>query len=161
MRKLGRYGIASLIFGVGLIVLLAFGLYWQFGRGNLQVSIDHQDVRSVVLGRVLYGEQCASCHGTDLEGQPSWRVRKSDGKLPAPPHDETGHTWHHGDQQLFELTKYGTAAFVGGNYESDMLGYEGVLTDREILAVLAFIKSTWPNEVRERHDQINWRIEQQ
>ena len=27
--------------------------------------------------------------------------------LPAPPHNETGHTWHHPDEMLFAITKYG------------------------------------------------------
>ena len=121
------------------------------------MAIDYRDAETVALGDEVHAKHCASCHGASLEGQPKWRERRADGRLPAPPHDESGHTWHHSDQQLFELTKYGPAAFVGGGYESDMQGYEGVLTDSEILAVLAFIKSTWPNEIRERHDQINQR----
>lgn len=46
----------------------------------------------VALGEVLYQQQCAACHGPDLEGQPNWRLRNDDGTLPAPPHDITGHT---------------------------------------------------------------------
>ena len=75
--------------------------------------------------------------------------------MPAPPHDETGHTWHHPDQQLFALTKYGPAALAGGGYESDMPAYESVLSDEEIWAVLSYLKSRWPAEVQSRHDQIN------
>ena len=101
---------------------------------------------------------CASCHGANLEGQANWRQRKPDGRLPAPPHDETGHTWHHPDAQLFALTKYGPANLVSqGSYESDMPGYDGVLSDAEIVAVLSYIKSTWPREIRKQHDRINTR----
>jgi mono/diheme cytochrome c family protein len=139
------------------IALLGFGLYWEFGRSASAVAIDYRNADTVALGKEVYIQQCASCHGPGLEGQPNWRERRADGRLPAPPHDESGHTWHHSDQQLFELTKYGTAAFVGGSFESDMQGYEDDLTDREILAVLAFIKSSWPKEIRERHDQLNQR----
>ena len=68
--------------------------------------------------------------------------------MPAPPHDENGHTWHHSDADLFRLIKEGVAAAVGGNYESDMPAFEDVLSDEEILAVLAFIKSAWPERER-------------
>jgi len=68
--------------------------------------------------------------------------------MPAPPHDATGHTWHHADHDLFMITKLGVSAVVPG-YESDMPSYEGILSDAEITAVLAYIKSTWPERERE------------
>lgn len=101
------------------------------------------------MGRALYATHCASCHGTNLEGQPNWRERRADGKLPAPPHDASGHTWHHSDRQLFTLTKKGTAAVVPG-YQSDMPGFEDTMSDREIRAVLGYIKSRWPAAIRAR-----------
>jgi mono/diheme cytochrome c family protein len=68
--------------------------------------------------------------------------------MPAPPHDASGHTWHHKDSDLFTITKRGVEAIVPG-YESDMPPFEAVLTDEEIEAVLAYIKSTWPQRERE------------
>jgi mono/diheme cytochrome c family protein len=100
------------------------------------------------LGARIYAESCASCHGPDLEGQPDWQRRLPSGRIPAPPHDASGHTWHHGDAILFRLVKEGVAAVVGGGYESDMPGFAGTLSDEEIHAVLAFIKSTWPERQR-------------
>jgi mono/diheme cytochrome c family protein len=41
-----------------------------------------------------------------------------------------------------------TAAIVGGGYESDMPGFEAV-SDAEVHAVLAYIKSTWPDVRRQ------------
>jgi mono/diheme cytochrome c family protein len=67
--------------------------------------------------------------------------------MPAPPHDASGHTWHHTDQELFRITKFGMSAIVP-SYESDMPAFGHVLTDEEIEAVLAFIKSTWPERER-------------
>jgi mono/diheme cytochrome c family protein len=113
------------------------------------------DPALVAGGRALYADYCASCHGAALEGADNWRERRADGRLPAPPHDPSGHTWHHNDAQLFAMTKYGVAALVGGDYESDMVGFGDVLSDAEIIAVLSYIKSTWPGRVRARHDQIN------
>ena len=75
------------------------------------------------------------------------------GRLPAPPHDAGGHTWHHPDDILFRIVREGTAAIVGGGYESDMPGFADLLSDAEIRAVLAYIKSTWPE--RERTYQEN------
>lgn len=109
----------------------------------------------VARGAQIYAQNCASCHGDNLEGAPDWQTRRADGKLPAPPHDETGHTWHHGDQVLFDLTKYGLAAMLNEDYATDMPVYDGVLPDQDIVAVLSFIKSRWPAEVQSRHDQVN------
>lgn len=101
----------------------------------------------IAVGQKLYAQNCASCHGANLEGQPNWKRRLDNGRMPAPPHDETGHTWHHADRQLFTIVKRGVGAVVPG-YDSDMPGFEGVLSDEEIQAVLAYIKSTWPTRQR-------------
>ena len=81
--------------------------------------------------------------------------------MPAPPHDRNGHTWHHADKLLFELTKFGVQKYAGENYESNMPAYEGVLSDREIVASLSYIKSHWPEAIRKRHDAINARMKGQ
>ena len=41
----------------------------------------------LALGQQLYAANCASCHGANLEGQPDWRRRNENGRMPAPPHD--------------------------------------------------------------------------
>lgn len=129
----------------------------EAARSDRGVALRPGDPTIVAVGRGVYGRACASCHGERLEGQANWQERKPDGRLPAPPHDPSGHTWHHPDEQLFLLTKHGPAALIGNGYQSDMPAYEGVLTDAEIVAVLSYIKSTWPAEIRARHDDINRR----
>lgn len=101
----------------------------------------------VSAGQVLYAANCAKCHGAELQGQPDWMKRNENGRLPAPPHDESGHSWHHSDRQLFTITKFGLAAIAPG-YESDMPAFDGVLTDDEIRSVWDYIKSTWPDRAR-------------
>ena len=109
-------------------------------------------------GAALYAEHCASCHGAELEGAPDWRRRGADGLYPAPPHDETGHTWHHGDKLLFDYTKLGgeaTLAIRGvSDFESGMPGFGHLLTDDQIRDVLAFIKSTWPELMRSHQEDM-------
>mgnify|MGYP005992120861 CR=1 FL=1 len=124
--------------------------------GLLWVGFDRSDpaeasVEWIDRGRAIYADNCASCHGENLEGQPNWKSRLPSGRLPAPPHDASGHTWHHPDSVLFRITKEGPAAVVGGGYESDMPGFADVLSDEDIRAVLGFIKSTWPE--REKNHQ--------
>lgn len=119
-----------------------------------ELTIDSQDAKLVAMGKSVYGQHCASCHGANLEGQPNWQERLPNGKLPAPPHDVSGHTWHHSDQQLFDITKYGLAKFAGPAYQTDMPKFEGTLSDEEIRAVIGFIKSTWPDRQREAQERI-------
>lgn len=96
----------------------------------------------------LYTEYCAACHGVQLEGQPDWMTRNKDGRLPAPPHDETGHTWHHSDRQLLTITRDGIGAISPG-YKTDMPAFGDRLSDAEILAILDHIKSLWPKRERD------------
>ena len=121
------------------------------------VRLAPDDAATVALGAEVYAAECAACHGASLEGQPDWRTPGPDGLLPAPPHDATGHTWHHDDATLFALTKHGLAGLMDDAPASGMPAYEGVLTDAEIVAVLSYIKSIWPADVRARHDAINER----
>jgi len=103
-------------------------------------------------GGPLYAANCASCHGAELQGQPDWQSAGEDGLLPAPPHDATGHTWHHGDGLLFGYTLLGGKAALaarGIEFNSGMPAFGETLSEAEIWDILAFIKSTWPRRVRE------------
>lgn len=140
------------IIGLAVVVAGAAALL-SLDSGTGEESL-YLNTAVVAEGKTLYAEHCASCHGVDLTGEPNWKDRDADGLLPAPPHDETGHTWHHPTEQLFEITKHGTAAVVGNGYRSNMAGFGDVLSDGQIQAILAYIKSTWPAPVIEQHNRI-------
>ena len=140
--------IGALLAGV---VLAIFAAWYYAGTASTGTS----SAEALAQGRQVYVDQCASCHGAGLEGQPDWKSPLPSGRLPAPPHDASGHTWHHSDDVLFRIVKEGTAAIVGGGYESDMPGFGDVLSDTEIWAVLAYIKSTWPERERRYQESVS------
>ncbi|MGR3379125.1 c-type cytochrome [Salipiger abyssi] len=151
---MNRIGVAF-----GTVVLLGGG-GWALAQMTAPPDpglLPYEDAARVENGARLYAENCASCHGAQLQGEPDWKERDADGYLPAPPHDPTGHTWHHPDAQLLEIVTQGTEALVGGSYKSNMIGYGDILSEAEILDTLAYIKSTWPEEVVTLHNEINAR----
>ncbi|MGI9520084.1 MAG: c-type cytochrome, partial [Hyphomicrobiaceae bacterium] len=111
--------------------------------GNEGDALRPDDVEVVARGRKVYIDQCSSCHGKDLEGEPNWKQWDDLCYLPAPPHDSSGHNWHHSDQHLFEITKHGVTSLAGNDYKTRMPAYAGVLSDEDAVAVLSFIKSRW------------------
>lgn len=139
-------------FVVAVVAGLALAWVRSFGGPD---GLAEPSEAVLALGEQTYAESCASCHGPDLEGQQDWKSPLPSGRLPAPPHDASGHTWHHPDAVLFRIVKEGTAKVVGRNYEGDMPAFRDILTDEEIRAVLAFIKGTWPDREREAQAQIS------
>lgn len=138
--------------GGGLAVLVLLGvILWQRGWGGL---FSGDPAARLASGKAVYDAHCAACHGADLAGQPKWRERLANGRLLAPPHDASGHTWHHDDDMLFALIKHGLGAYAPPGYQSDMPAYAGMLGDEQIRAVLAYIKSTWPPDIQARQAAI-------
>jgi len=150
----GAFGLLALVTG-GAAVYQISGIFEHAGQQSFGL-LRPADLKTVALGEAIYTANCAVCHGENLEGAPGWQSPNPDGLLPAPPHDETGHTWHHPDQLLFDMTKFGIGPAIGDtSYRSAMPAYEDILSDQEIIAVLSFIKSTWPDSIRQSHDRLN------
>jgi len=106
-------------------------------------------------GEEIYQASCASCHGARGEGDPNWRTRNADGSFKSPPHDNSGHTWHHGDGQLFNIVKHGGQGYAGPGLASRMPGFGEQLSDQEIRAVIAFLKSFWGAEERRYQAEVS------
>jgi mono/diheme cytochrome c family protein len=152
-KKIVGFGLAAALIGGGAFYLSSGTQSSALSPGGL---FPYKDQSTVQKGAEIYAQTCAACHGENLEGEPNWQQPKDTGRMPAPPHDETGHTWHHKDQLLFAITKFGIAKLTNNpDYQTDMPVYEDVLSDDEIIAVLAYIKSKWPEEIQERHDMFN------
>ncbi len=150
----------ALILAVALgavLIIVGAVLVWRFAGAPGPEAPAAGGAVQLALGKKIYDARCAACHGADLEGQPDWRRRLASGELPAPPHDASGHTWHHPDPWLFDVTKHGTLRFAPPGYKSAMLGFADVLSDAEIRAVLAHIKASWPPEIRARQADITER----
>ena len=131
---------ASIVFAVSpLLLVLVAACSTDSGTGA-----DPRNPTQVARGKSVYEAQCAACHGRNLEGQPNWQTRLASGRMPAPPHDDSGHTWHHPDAVLFGITKHGVAPPYGPpGYQSDMPAFGNTLADADIWSVLAYIKSRW------------------
>lgn len=103
------------------------------------------DQEQIAQGEGLYLQHCANCHGVDRQGAENWKVSGLDGRLPPPPHDDSGHTWHHPDFQLVEIIRTGGAPL----YDGVMPGFAERLARHEIDAILEYLKSEWGREARE------------
>jgi len=143
--------------GIALLVMgtMYFGAAVRLGRAGEPTAPDPNDPRLVERGKVVYDDQCARCHGEHLQGEPNWQQRKPNGELAAPPHDASGHTWHHSDKQLFDMTKNGTVAALPPGYKTGMPVYRDKLSDADIWAVLSYIESAWPADIRAKQQRMS------
>lgn len=152
------------VYGLIAVAAVVVAGYLAFGGGDGSDGggdgagvADPTDSAQVALGARVYAEACAACHGVKLEGQADWRSPLPAGGFPAPPHDASGHTWHHADRQLFDIAKYGGARAAPPGFTSNMPAFEELASDAELWAVLAYIKSRWPAEIRDRQANLTRR----
>ena len=146
---------SGLLRAVALLAALAGAGCERGASDESGVRLRPDDGKVLAQGAKVYAVHCAACHGAKLQGQANWRQRDAAGRLPAPPHDATGHTWHHPDEVLFDITKLGVAKAANlKDYETAMPAFDGVLSDAEIIAVLSWIKAQWPAEIQAQQDEV-------
>ncbi|HVR32766.1 MAG TPA: cytochrome c [Acidimicrobiia bacterium] len=109
------------------------------------------DWELAAAGESLYLQQCAACHGADLRGAPDWKTPNDDGSYPPPPHDSSGHSWHHSDATLTDLILNGS-----GFEQSRMPEFAGRLSGDDVRAILQYLKSEWGEQERTFQWQITW-----
>lgn len=161
-------GIRWLRHRLGLWAIL-LGLSWVSGCGGgvqePEVTPTHMvqstptlpplpalDPQAVTVGRQVYQKHCASCHGPNAEGAPGWEEPDARGNMPPPPHDDSGHTWRHGDEELDRLIRNGWRDPFNKTLELTMPPFKDKLSDAEIRAIITYFKSLWSEE----HRQWQW-----
>ena len=144
-------------FCVALLAYLMGLAAYAYLRPPAAERIDADNPKLVAWGRAVYTDHCAACHGAKLEGQADWRRPGPDGRLPAPPHDESGHTWHHDDRYLIHVVQQGIVAGVDRppDYLGNMPAFGAVLSRPEIVATLSFIKHSWSFDYRAWQERAN------
>ena len=138
-----------------LVFAGAIGGY-LFLSGKIVKRTDANKPELVAQGKALYETHCAACHGMNLKGEPDWERQRADGTFPAPPQDASGHTWQHSDRQLFDYITLGGANFAPRGVNSNMPGFETVLDNAQVWSVIAYVKSRWPPDTRQKQIQTNF-----
>lgn len=138
---------------LGLLVILGLGVagfaWWLVrGSGTQPGELAALNAQEVARGKPLYQSSCAQCHGLQGEGAAGWRQQNADRTYPPPPHDSSGHTWHHSDKVLFRIIKEGGAIYEDSGFKSAMPAFGESLNDREIRAVITYLKSLWRPQER-------------
>ena len=134
------------------IFLLFFLVLSEISYSHSHFPITRDSELMIARGKIIYQNNCISCHQVNLVGVENWKELDEDGHRKSPPLNGTGHTWHHDDATLHNIIKYGLVKLVK-NYQGKMLGYEDKLKDKDIDSVLAYIKSFWPDDMYQH--QIN------
>lgn len=100
----------------------------------------------VKAGRNVYRQACASCHGARGEGAPNWERLDAKGDMPAPPHDQHGHTWRHSDGMLYRIIQNGWRDEFNKTKQLTMPAFAGQLSPKETVAVIAYLKTLWTRD---------------
>ena len=137
-----------------LLILIYFVFISKASYSNNHFPITRDSALMIAKGKIVYQNNCVSCHLVNLVGAENWKGLDEDGHRKAPPLNGAGHTWHHDDATLHNIIKYGLAKLVK-NYEGKMIGFGDKINDKQIDSVLSYIKSHWEDEIYERQISIS------
>lgn len=137
----------NLLFALGWILLAILGI----------VIYDHYQSQEEVTperlkeGEAIFHLHCAGCHGPHAQGEnPSKPMggMKADGSYIAPALNGNGHSWHHPTDVLRRIVTEGSPA-----EGSSMKGFGQTLTTEQIMSVIHYFQSLWPEEVRKEYQK--------
>jgi len=100
------------------------------------------DENQLALGKQVFAENCAVCHGDNAQGAKNWHQRNSDGSFLPPPLNGTGHAWHHSLNVLYDVISNGSQPGQG-----NMPAWKDKLSKEQIEAIIMWFQSLWPDPV--------------
>jgi mono/diheme cytochrome c family protein len=129
------------------IPILSFFILFGLIAANNCAAISSE----IMQGEKVYQKYCQGCHGKKAIGQDPENPNgglNNENQYIAPALNGTGHTWHHPTVFLFQQIKNRKV-----NKASPMPPFSGILSDAEINAVIAYIKSLWPEDIRKKYSE--------
>ncbi len=111
-------------------------------RSPAQFQKRWYDAEQVEIGRELFQQNCATCHGLEAQGALAWTQPGPDGKYPPPPLNGSGHAWHHPLPVLYSVIRNGSP---GG--QGNMPAWREKLDEDQIVSVIAWFQDQWPDEI--------------
>ncbi len=130
----------SLLIAAGLGLNAIASPAWSAGASSPKAGIG--------AGSGIYASQCSSCHGAKGEGMSDWEHPDTSGEMPAPPHDNTGHTWKHADAMLYRIVRNGWRDPYNKTSRMTMPAFGQKLSPGEVRDVIAYLKTMWTSEQR-------------
>ena len=137
-----------------LLALIFFLFITETTYSHSHFPITRDSTLMIARGKIIYENNCVSCHQVNLVGAENWKGLDEDGHRKAPPLNGTGHTWHHDDASLHNIIKYGLAKIVK-DYDGKMIGFGDKINDKQIDSVLSYIKSHWEDQIYDRQISIS------
>ncbi len=157
MQRSGPSAVVAFLLVALLIGIAAWAALGRSSAGGRASNGGSPERASVARGAALYATNCASCHGAKGEGEANWKSPNPDGTYPSPPHDASGHTWHHSDRALIEIIRDGGARYESATFKSRMQPWGDRLSDEEMQAVLAYLKTFWGPRERQFQAEVSAR----
>jgi mono/diheme cytochrome c family protein len=115
---------------VFMLLVLAFPIYKLTERSRLDQALRQQQAAQLSLGGQLWGLNCASCHGDQGQG------------VDAPALNSKEFLAAVSDEQMAGIVRGG---IPGSEMPAWLSDYGGPLTEQQIEAVVAFVRSWQPN----------------
>ena len=135
-RSLERWLVAGLV--VGVVLVGAFPAYRVVEASRRDVALAERDAALITLGRDLWTQNCASCHGDQGQG------------VDAPALNAKQFHTQATDDQIHHVIQ---AGIPGTEMAAWWRQFGGPLTDEQIRAIVAYIRS-WEDTAPDRPD---WR----